>query len=650
MNVKGNIRTGALAALLIASAAAWPVCAYERFELGVGCVGTHWTYGKGGTPLDVARHDWTLLLFPNEPETMETVDCLNRVFEINPKFKVLVRLWDSSTYKRAAEGPKAPKRSIGFLDYLYYPESREILIGHFKAQLDLLLDNVTHPDNIYGYTFWEELPSRFAPHPELRLTAPDAKPGEYLQDFAAQYEAETGRKMGFWDREMRIWWGRKLAEALRDLHVRMKKDYPKLKGLVYFQAPYRLLDFMDEGEEIHAPRVIPLRYSDIIGPDAAYGLFIYSNSKEQAARQQAFARKNGYPYFSQLSHTGTMRIGSWKDCYEIANADIPENLGYFHYEADFVYGRWNDDPEVRPDETDSKGGFYLRRRRWMAKTDVNMDIVRAHLKPTPRPTHALGDVQVGDVGLVEVPIENPRDESWFVNPDEAVLKNVKVRINLPPEFSVPLDMSAPPELVIPVIAAGGRRSARWWVRRDAPTADPSKFEISFDIEADGVPSSRTVFKGAVCRPEPQTRFLVTESGETMRYSNWGLGKGNRPVVFTIAPLKSNRHACVVDPAIENMGTGHRLMWRGEIPYGSKLVLGPDRAAKLISEKGEETDVSAQVQGLPVRIKGGGDVCFRYFDCSGTTGGPKAEVILDVQAPLPDTKRFHVPKGARKANK
>ena len=74
---------------LLASAEPLP---YKHFDLGVGSYGSGYTWGNG-TPLDVARHDWAMVTFTNESVDRRTTDRLNAELEINPKMKIVVRLW-----------------------------------------------------------------------------------------------------------------------------------------------------------------------------------------------------------------------------------------------------------------------------------------------------------------------------------------------------------------------------------------------------------------------------------------------------------------------------------------------------------------------------------------------------------------------------
>ena len=60
------------------------------WELGVGC----YLGGLGElTELDVARFDWVMVCFGNISSDRSTTDLLNRLLQINPDLKFMVRLW-----------------------------------------------------------------------------------------------------------------------------------------------------------------------------------------------------------------------------------------------------------------------------------------------------------------------------------------------------------------------------------------------------------------------------------------------------------------------------------------------------------------------------------------------------------------------------
>ena len=61
------------------------------WQLGTGCYfgGLHGRF----TELDVARFDWLYLCYGNIPATEETTQTLNRLIALNPRLKVVLRIW-----------------------------------------------------------------------------------------------------------------------------------------------------------------------------------------------------------------------------------------------------------------------------------------------------------------------------------------------------------------------------------------------------------------------------------------------------------------------------------------------------------------------------------------------------------------------------
>ena len=629
MNMTMKTAVGAGFALFLAQAGFAAAPAYRHFELGAGCYGGP----QGGIPLDTARTEWSYLGLGNVSASKGTADKLNELFALNPKHKIVIRLWPKPGYLPKGADPKTPKNYITHFDYRYCPEAREAFLKECRRELDVFLENVTHPENIYGYTLFEELPHQFGGDVSLLdKIDPKTKLTGQMRAFADHFKKEKGKELTEWNEDARRWWGETFAWSIRDVYSTLKKEYPKLHGFVYFMSHYRPLDWLEAGEPVHSFRVIPCKWSDMVEPGvAADGFFAYCNNARWAKRYQDLATGHHWPYFTQLSHPAGMRISSWKECLDIANSPIPENLGYFYYEWDYSYGWWNDDPDVPPEDRELLGGcadpaMAARFRQYFAKLGLNMDIVKRHVKPTVRIGHEIGGTELHSYQLVGATIINDRDPKWFPTPEEATLVNVKAKLSVPKEFSIPDTVSCPPEVTIPRLAPGERKNVMWWVRRDAASPDPSNLVVSVSVAADGVDPVVVTGNTPTFASEQPTVFDVARSGEKFHYVDWTIPWIRNELEITIEPVP-NGGSAVVDPAIQ-LGM-KRMLWRDVVPNGKKLVLGPGAKATLCERDGKKpVDVTDRLVGPGLHPAKGANT-FTYFDNYTPGIGPKAKVTLKV---------------------
>ena len=622
MKTKTSLILVAGGLLALMAGAAEPL-AYKHFDLGVGKYSTGWEWG-GGEVLDTARYDWALVQFTNEPVGPKTPARINQALALNPKLKIMVRLWPKPGFVRQTKNPKKLRTYIGFLDYLYYPEAKEAFLKEALAHLHLITDNITHPENVYGCTLFEELPHQFGYDVGiLSKTTPEGADIRYFQEFFGdKYKAETGKEMTEWNRDLRIWWGKKFAEALRDVAHEIKKDSPKVRVFVWFMSHFRLLDWLEPGEDVHTPKVIPCYWKDIICPEGADGFFAYNNNAYWAERYQKLARDNHWPYFSQLSHPGQMRIASWDECVKIANADLPENLGYFYYGPDFTYGHWNDDPDVRPEDVSSLSGLFPRMRRYLAKANVGMDLVRRQLAPQVVLSHELGPIGLKNFGMATAVVTNRRTEEWFASAEEATLRNVKVTLSVPDGFSVPQNVSAGECVTIPVLKPGETKTVMWWVRRDKETAKDAKLPVSVTAEAEGVAPVTVAAEEQVSNPVPYASFDAKRSGESFVYVNWGLPWSKRMPELTLECLPSGG-AMLQNPRVR-VDT-RQITYQGVLKPGEKVVIRSALVADLVQGR-KFTDVSDRIVGEELRI-GKGVTKIEFFDDYPAGGSAKARISV-----------------------
>jgi len=620
----GMLVAGTLA-VLAAETAPQP---YKHFDLGVGSYGANYAWGCGSL-IDLARYDWAYICFGNE-DGPALVERLNNCLKMNPDFKMVIRLWPAVHYHRPADAKDAPARKVLFLDYLYYPEAKAAFFHEAFRQLHLILDNVSKPGNVYGITVFEELPAHFciAKQDLIRTAAPGTPVDEYLADFAPMYEKETGKKMTEWNRDVRIWWGRKFVQVMRDIYAQIRAEAPEPRIFCYLMTHYRLLDWLDPGEDVHSMSVIPCHWRELVEPGvAADGFFAYNNNAAWAARYQNLARENHWPYFSQLSHTAKMRLSSWDECLAIAKADLPENLGYFYYQGDFEYGHWNDDPDVPPEDRASVTGMYNRARRFLAKEDIGMDVVRRELAPDVVCDHALGRMAKSDYGMMAAVIVNKRLREMFTDPREATLRNVKVRVTLPPAFALPADVSPAAEMTIPEIEPGERKQIIWWPQRMADPQKDETFPVTLTVTAEGVRPVTITCEAPEYHRIPAEAFDVARSGETFTYFNFGIPAwGEQPTRFTVTCIAWVLH----NPALIN--DQWQPTYPGVLKQGDKLVIETrsrtPAKVTLVPKMGAAADVTECAVGS-LRGVSRGISTLTYKDDYTDTGVARARIGIEV---------------------
>lgn len=640
MQNKFNVVSTALMVLTAVITANADPLPYNHFDLGVGSYGSnyHWC---NGTELDIARQDWCVVGIGNESADMSTVDRINGILKINPKFKVVIRTWPRCTYRRSDDPKGSPARTVWMLDYRYYPEAREAFLKALIPQIRIFVDNLINPDAVYGYTIYEELPHHFCnPYVSFITEAnPGTKCNEALLGYAAQYERETGKKMDEWNEDVRVWWSKAFAAVMQDIFASVRKELPKVRSFMYLMTQYRPLDWLDEGESVHSSNVIACKWSDLVKPGVyADGFFCYNNCASWTERYHRLARENGWPFFTQLSHTGSMRIDTWENCLAYANADLKENLGYFFYSPDFVYGEWNDDPDVLLEDTPKFAGMYNRTRRVLAKLGVGMDIVRRELVPELFVDYDLGAVGETGYGCITVYVRNARTKKWFPFSDEAVLKNVKVRLTLPKGFTFVDRTSVGPEILIPELKAGEMKHIMWWPRRDSGTSVDGPLPVKIEVTCDGV-------RPLVYESEAKSHHdiwgevsYLKDSGE-FRYVNWrGPGWNWRWREMTIECLKGE----LDHPSICGMsayGRDTRIRYDGVMKPGERLVISPDaKTAKLFGKKDKVgTDVSDKMSGEPIMFIRG-ITTLRYIDNYYNTGLERVKITISPEGILPARKK------------
>ncbi len=611
------------AALVLAGvciAGAEPAATSHYWTLGAG------SYGAGAGPsdtwsgcteLDKARLGWVYLTFGNPPNPgPETTALLNRFLEINPDLKILVRVWPISNL-----GHPENRHQATFLDYLYKPGVKDKLLAETARQIRSVLDDISKPENVAGFTFLEELPFHFCDN-GLDVSHPDSLPwgvAKYRDAIAGELGADFR-----WDLQAKQWWGRKFVQVLNEIHAHIKQVSGGKWVFVYLQTNHDTLDWMDAGEDGSRSNVLPFRWADLIRPGVADGFFAYPNGEWIWNRYLALAREHDWLFFSQLSLPGGMRLGGWEETVRLVETRVPQNLGYFLYTVgrDSI-GNWNDDPSIPPDDNLLRASIRTHLRQHMARRQVGMDIVKRHLQPEVDLHYDLrrgSDVAYTFTALVR----NTRDATWFADPAEAELNQVRVTLALPPGLTVNPRHSPPATVVIPTLKPGEMRTIAWWPQGRGDVTVGETTPITVTVEAAGVEPATRRWTGPHHAIEPRASWEFRRSGE----SGYFPIVRDRTFTNTVVTL-----TCLADqatqPAIQ-LGAA-KAVFLGTLLKGETLVIGPGRRALLRSaEHPDGRDVTPRLGGGVLEVAGWNLNPFTYTDLD--TPSASAKVRLTFERP------------------
>lgn len=354
----------------------------QYWRLGAGLY-TGWSRG---TELDGARWDWLVLGYTNMSPVETAVKELNRNLQLNPRQKYLGRLWPINGLGKAGRYHHGGT----MFDYQYRPGVKEALEKQLRRQIRGLLDNITKPQNVVGFTFLEELPGHWGAGDQI-FRGEVGKMPPILEEFRVEIEQDRGALL-VWDDQTRRWAGELYARTLDQIHKVIKKEAPEQLVLYWHHTGYHTLDDLDVSLPADAPlssnSLCSVHFADIIKPGVCEGFMAYPNNAAiWENKYMRHVRKNGWLFFSQLSHPGYMRLQGWQDALAMAKTKVPQNLGYALYcQGDCAAKKVsNDDPSVphTPEESAFMGSIPLHGRRFCDQEGIGMDVVN-----TPNTEHA----------------------------------------------------------------------------------------------------------------------------------------------------------------------------------------------------------------------------------------------------------------------
>jgi hypothetical protein len=321
-----------------------------------------------------------------------------------------------------------------------------------------------------------------------------------------------------------------------------------------------------------------------------------------------------------------MRLSSWPDALAMSKVDDPHNLGYFFYSEGYDrQGEWNDDTSIPLDQNLRRHSVRYRYRQHAAKEKVGMDIVNANLKPEVRVEYDLRD-EKQRYNAVTVMIRNVRDRSWYVTPDEAVLRDVKVSLTLPPGLTLEPRVSVASPVLIDRVEELDVRTIGFWATRSGKVELDEHHPIQVTVEPAGVPAQVVSLTAPRSRIEPPKFHDVGRSGEFWHY----------PILRGPALRPHARHVRVPpgpgDDARAHAGQRRRreqARLPRHAPRRPRLEIGPGLKATLFEKDAPSNgrDVTDKLGGRPLALAAYSLNRLVYDDMDPPSAAPRVRVSV-----------------------
>ena len=541
----------------------------------------HWQLGSGTyfgglhgdmTEVDVARFDWMFLCFGNIAVTPATVDQLNRMLELNPRLKIVIRVWPIGNLGDCDQN----HRQATFLHYLYAPGVKEKVLAETRHQIRLVLDRISKPDNVIGATFLEELPLHFTGAPFHKNTTGDAVSWD-LERFRQEIEAERGVPLR-WDDDTRRWWGTKWCQVLDEIHAEMKRALDGRLVFYYQQTNHSSLDMVPEATPMDKPMLMPIRWVDIIKPGLCDGFFAYANNRMIWDGYLQLAKEHNWCFFSQVAHP-PYHLCSWSEHMELAKTRMPQNMGYFFYcEGDCAASKtWTIDTGIPPGPEWNTSRVSIRRHtlRHLALEQIGADVLKR--QPALRLYLDLPlDQAVTSAWLrTRVVVENRREPACYREPAEAVARKVTLTLVVPDGFALDPRHSAPATIVMGDIAPGERRAAEWWVSVKPGFTGELSRPFVLTGKTEGSPPTVMEASADTATPFAQPHEFGISGTEWLEI----------PFRLSPSPVKPRIVIEVLAGPVRHpaVGAGNAVIaYEGVLESGTRLVLDADTGARLFT--------------------------------------------------------------------
>ncbi|MFP4248392.1 MAG: hypothetical protein ACLFU7_01960 [Armatimonadota bacterium] len=556
-----------IAACIAIAVLVTPVIAQQDHHRNLG-VGAYLGSMQGFTDLDVARYDWVYVCFGNIGATEETAQTLDRLLEINPDLKIVLRLWPIMGKGDCPEN----RYQATFLHYLYDPEVKSKVDASIREQFDVIAENISKPENIVGLTFLEELPGHFSGRP--------MRSGEVswaMERFREEIEAERGEPLT-WDDETALWWGEKWVEAINEIH-RVMKEASGDRTIWYYQAVGNpSFDRAGDDASPTQKNLVPIHFADIIKPGLCDGFFAYPVRDEVWDKYLAIAREHNWPFFSQLSHPGFMRLHGWEHTVEMVNADVPQNQGYFLYcPGDCAKkSAWNDDPRFAGEPEHNIRGVSkaLHQRQILAAEGVGMDVVRRYPPLRLRVDLPLENAEAGGWLHAVALVENTREPSFFLEPADALAGDCSITLKAPEGFTIDEAASAPPTIRLGDLKPGEIRLADWWVAVADDWDGEVEGEFTLSATADEGAATDAAFAGDTALPLGR-EHAIGASGYEWVEPGFRLAANVQPPI-SIEAISGE----VTNPVLTDGRA--RVGYDGTLRVGQRLIMRPGGDSALVT--------------------------------------------------------------------
>ena len=572
----------AMAGLAILMAMAAPAGGGEAdryWEWGWG------SYGLGLGPvsaLDVARFDWTIITFGNDPADQRSVDRCNEILRLNPNHKFVIRVWPISNL---GDCPENGRRAT-FLHYLYAPGVKEELLAGTRRQINLILEGVSKPENVAGSFFLEELPGTFSPGVASMLGGGGLQPW-LVERFQTDIEADLGAPLDWSNEEHRTWWGQKWVQVMDEIHTALK-DVTAGRIVIYYQLTMvNTLDYYEAlieadpaNAQIYAKSsFVPIHYADVVKPGLCDGIF-GSPKSDWVMQTQAIVTNLNCLLFSQTSLPPFMRSFTLEDTVNLARWQNPGNLG------SFLFYQLSEGPKANvwkdiPWQDDSYWTSSEHMRRFGWEYNIGMDVVATNLAPRVELDYSLKGLETGGMTHVQALIHNPRHPSWYGGQaDLGLLENAGITLSVPDGFSIPLANNSGDTLDLGNIDADGYRVADWWVRleKDDPSIPPGqtfRVVVAATSPSDGGITTGEAESSALDQAIPsfETHYAA-RSGD-----KWVEPALRRPHYSPVVELEA-LWSGIDSPELVCDG-GRRVIYRDILEPTTLLRIGPGRKATLL---------------------------------------------------------------------
>ena len=526
--------------------------------------------------LDIARWDWTGV----EIGSAETVAAMNRLLEINPRLKFLLRAWPinhlgiSDRYAGTAT----------CLDYMLDPGKQAEMDQRMRDAIRLTRANLKNWDSVYGITFLEEIPGWWGCGSEvISHTEPGGPLPADLEHYREAIEKARGKPL-VWDHETKMWLGQMYVASLERIHRLLKEETGGKLVFYWHHTNYSTLDAvgdpLPEGFDAVKWPGYPIYFREIIRPGLCDGFMAYPNGREVWENQyMRHVRRHGWLFFSQLSHYSSMRMGAWPETVEMVETKMPQNVGWFFFCGGdcAARGAWNDDQSLPKDPAwhQARTSAVLHQRKLAAEHNVGMDVVKRHLHLRVSLDARIGEPKKGDFVYLVALVENPLDVTYFFpDPTQAIARDVRVTLTLPKGLTANPRHSVGTEVRLGDLPARGRKIIEWWLSVEDPTALRQGRPLVVKATGRNVVEGQAETAKDVAFPA----FLTHEiraSGE--KWTENGFRYGNvKPIIEMVAVAEPVKNPTLSD------GT-RTLTYQGEIHAGQRLVITPTGQARLYAD-------------------------------------------------------------------